>query len=280
MKLSELYCCFSVPLLWPPFCSWLFSHPMLELYQAFSKPLSTAAFASGIFIACGIGINLCTKLWCNTEFCPLPAMCSSWIFFVTDSILCLVDSWASVIQLNLVFAPDALDFSVFETTVSRIDAWGNALLHGIAAAFWCLQLSPCIVNDAFVLFITRINRLNFSQFSGVFEFRFSIAHSCFSLFWAAFPILVQASGHLWSGRDVVWIFVSLRPDHKNPSGGVSFNKVNLVKPVHESDRFLSPSTFQLSSIRFLVLHPKSVWVWPDDINVFQWNREWLFFWHV
>ena len=48
-------------------------------------------------------------------------MCSSRILFVTDSILCLVDSWA-VMQLNLVFASDALAFSVFETTVSRMHA--------------------------------------------------------------------------------------------------------------------------------------------------------------
>ena len=45
-----------------------------------------------------------------------------------------MDSWASVIQLNLVFASDALAFSVFETTVSCVNARGNALLHGIAAA--------------------------------------------------------------------------------------------------------------------------------------------------
>ena len=58
------------------------------------------------------------------------------------------------------------------------------------------------------------------------------------------PILVQASGHMWSGRDVVWMFVSLHPDHIYPFGGVSFNNVNLVKPVQESDRCLLPSTFQ------------------------------------
>ena len=37
---------------------------------------------------------------------------------------------------------------------------------------WCLQLSPCILNDVLVPFITLINRINFSQFSGAFEFRF------------------------------------------------------------------------------------------------------------
>ena len=33
-----------------------------ENFSNFSHSLSTAAFASGIFIAWGIGINLCTKL--------------------------------------------------------------------------------------------------------------------------------------------------------------------------------------------------------------------------
>ena len=42
------------------------------------------------------------------------------MLFVTDSTLW--DSWASVIQLNLVFASDALAFSVFGTMVSRMHA--------------------------------------------------------------------------------------------------------------------------------------------------------------
>ena len=103
--------------------------------SSFFYSLSTGAFASGIFIACGIGTNVRTKLYCNTDVCAFPAMCSSWILFVTDSILCLVHSCASVIQLNLVFASDVSASSVFETMVSRMHAWENALLHGIAAAF-------------------------------------------------------------------------------------------------------------------------------------------------
>ena len=213
------------------------------IVSSFFHSLSTVAFASGIFIACGIGIKLCTKLQCNAEFCPFPAMCSSWILFVTDSILCLVDSWASVIQLNLVFASDALAFSVFETTVSRKHAWENALLHGIAAAFALLMMS---------LYSSSLGSIEQIPLKSLAcsSFGFSITHSCFSLLWAAFPILVQASGHMWSGRDVVWIFVSLTPDHIYPFGGVSFNYVNLVKPVHESDRFRFPSPFQWSAIRF------------------------------
>ena len=61
MEQSELYWCFSVPLLWRHFCSWLFSHPMLELSQVFP-----------FLVHCCLGIwnlhrlrhrnELCTKL--------------------------------------------------------------------------------------------------------------------------------------------------------------------------------------------------------------------------
>ena len=59
-------------------------------------------------------------------------------------------------------------------------------------------------------------------------------------------------------------FLSVSPNHINPFGWVSFNNVNLPKPVHES-----VSSFFLCYIQIGVS-------WPDDINVFQWNREWLF----
>ena len=87
-----------------------------------------------IFIAWGMGMNLWTKLSCKTEFCPLPAMWSSWLLFETDSILGLADSCGSAIQLNLVFVWDASAFPFFNTAVSRMPAWAIVLLHGIAAA--------------------------------------------------------------------------------------------------------------------------------------------------
>ena len=73
---------------------------------------------------------------------------------------------------------------------------------------------------------------------------FSIAHFCFSLRFDASDICFHISGHTLSGLEVVCYLVSLSPDHENPSGGFSFNTVNLVKPVHASDNSLSPSTFQ------------------------------------
>ena len=48
------------------------------IFSSFSHYLSTAAFAAGIFMAWGIGINLCTKLWCCSELSPFRAIWSSW----------------------------------------------------------------------------------------------------------------------------------------------------------------------------------------------------------
>ena len=76
------------------------------------------------------------------------------------------------------------------------------------------------------------------------SFGFSRAHLCFAFFIAASDINFHMSGHTLSGREVVCFLVSLPPDHVYPSGGLSFNKMNLVKLVHASDNSLSPSTFQ------------------------------------
>ena len=181
------------------------------IVSSFFHSLYTADFASGIFIACGKGINLCTKLWWFIEFYPLPAKCSSWILFVTDSVLCLVDSCASVIQLNLVLASDALVLSVFETTVSRVHAWENALLHGIAAAF---DVSNCCLvfflkkNDVFVFFITRNTRINSFQSSGMFEFLFL---DC--------PLLFFSS--LSGFSNVIWTWCRLEFCQSSPGSHIS-----------------------------------------------------------
>ena len=78
------------------------------------------------------------------------------------------------------------------------------------------------------------------------SFGFSMAHFCFALRlrFDASDMCFHISGHTLSGLEVVCFLVSLSPDHVYPSGGLSFNKINLVKPVHASDNSLSPSTFQ------------------------------------
>ena len=165
-------------------------------------------------------------------------MCSSWILFITDSILCLVDSWASEIQLNLVFASDALAFSVFETTVSRVHAWGNSLLHGIAAAF-------DVSNFHLAFFIKSLCS------SSLFLF-----FSSLSAFSNSYPRVRPHVIWTWCRLD----FCQSPPRPLFLFGGVSFNHVNLTNPFHESDKLLFKSTFQQSSTRFSCMTSRSVWV--------------------
>ena len=87
------------------------------------------------------------------------------------------------------------------------------------------------------------------------SFGFSIVHFCFALLFASSDICFHISGHSLAGLEVVCFLVSPPPDHVYPSGGLSFNKMNLVKPVHASDNSLSPSTFQQSSIFSPTIHP-------------------------
>ena len=81
-----------------------------------------------------------------------------------------------------------------------------------------------------------LNRLALSSFG------FSIAHFCFA-FSSLHQTYASTSGHTLSGPEVVRFLVSLSPDHVCPSGGLSFNQMSLVKPVHASDNSRSPPTY-------------------------------------
>ena len=89
-------------------------------------------------------------------------------------------------------------------------------------------------------FIVWLSEEYSSELSGIVEFGFSMAHLCFAFFSAASDKCVHISGHTLSGPEIVCFLVSLYLDHVYPSGGLSFNKMNLVKPVSASDNSLSP----------------------------------------
>ena len=151
---------------------------------------------------------------------------------------------------------------------------------GHYSCLWCLQLSPCILNDVFVFFVARINRINPLKSLACSSFGFSSAHSCFSLLWVAFPILVQASGHMWSGRDVVLDFCqSLTGPHT--SFWRSFVQQCESRETSPRIRQISVS-FDIPMVinSFFLCYIQIGVSWPDDINVFQWNKEWFFLRHV
>ena len=102
----KMYCsafipCFSDHLIFASDFRQLPCRDFLEFFPLFS----TAAFASGTFIAWGIGINLCTRLQRLNEFKPFPAMWSSWYLREAPSIRILIDSSASTMHAYFVLRP-------------------------------------------------------------------------------------------------------------------------------------------------------------------------------
>ena len=80
--------------------------------SSFSLSFCPAAFASSIYIAWGIGINLCTKLWWINELIPSPAMWSSWSLCRVPPKSFLTDSSASTMHAYFVLrVPEELQVS-------------------------------------------------------------------------------------------------------------------------------------------------------------------------
>ena len=104
-----------------------------------------------------------------------------------------------------------------------------------AATYWVLSSNATGIGISNFLRAVFMVRLNSSSSGSIKKIprRFDQSDICFHI-----------SGHTLSGLDFVCFLVSLPPEHENPSGGLSFNKMHLVKNVHASDNSLSPSTFQ------------------------------------
>ena len=120
----------------------------------------------------------------------------------------------------------------------------NGILQGIAAGIGTS-------NFLRAAFLMSLNSSSFVSMKNIpfnclalWSFVFSFVHFCFAFFFAASDMCFHISSHTLSGLEVVCFLVSLSPDHVYPSGGLSFNKMNLVKPVHASDNSFSPSTLQ------------------------------------
>ena len=117
-------------------------------------------------------------------------------------------------------------------------------LQGIAAGIGTSNfLRAALIDCELELFIAWFDEVFSSQFSDIIEFWFLDGPSLFCFLLAASDMHVHISGHMPSGREVFCFLVGFLLDHVYPSSGLSFSKMNLVKPVHASDNS-SPSTFQ------------------------------------
>ena len=166
----------------------------------------------------------------------LRQMWSSWYLCGTPSNHILIGSSASTILAYLV-----LRFPILRQVCPLQFA---GVLQSIAAGIGISNFLRAFFHGVFKFFIIRFNKKTPRNLLALSSFGFSIAHFCFALLFAASDICFNISGHTLSGLVVVCFLVSLSPDHAYPSGGLSFNKMNLVMPVHASDNSLSPSTFQ------------------------------------
>ena len=140
-------------------------------------------------------------------------------------------------------------------------AFPNTAAGFTAAIYWCFKRQCCwhrnfqLSTSVFFMFFFCFCFKKKSSYAGSMKkiprhclalssLGFSIAHLCFAFRFDASDICFRISGHTLSGFEVVCFLIGLSPDQVYPSGGCSFNKMNLVKPVHASDNSLSLSTFQ------------------------------------
>ena len=150
-----------------------------QKFLQFSHFLSTAAFASRLFIAWGIEMNLCTRLQWLIELNLFSAMWSSWSFGRVLSKHFLRDSRASMMHACFDFRI-SLDSSKVSLCRKR------------------LQLTKASVGSSnfFHPFLVSLNSLSSGSikkmplaFRALSSFGYSIAHCCFSFRSSAFDIL-------------------------------------------------------------------------------------------
>ena len=111
-----------------------------RIFSSFSHSSSTAAFAAGIFIAWGIGINLCAKLqWCS----GLLLFLAMWSSLTSGTILSMrsffdssaskthayFDLWSSIL-------PQVTPYLLFAFTRHSVDCWNFHSVH----SWWSLWI--------------------------------------------------------------------------------------------------------------------------------------------
>ena len=147
----------------------------------------------------------------------------------------LVDSSASTMHAYLVFR-----FSMLQVFPRQLTGVLQGIAAGIIISNFLRSFFMVCLNSSSSGSMKKISR-NCLALSSL---GFSVAHFCSAFRFDASDVCFRKSGHTLSGREFFCFLVGLPLDLVFPSGGLSFNEMNLVKPVHASDDSLSPSTFQ------------------------------------
>ena len=167
-------------------------------------------------------------------------MWSSRFLDCKDSAHCLIDSWDSTVQSNIVLDSFSLPIFGFALVFTML----GCLFSRHRGSHNSFQFSSCVFKNFKVFSVVYTNT---NKFLSVLE------HCRALVFLLRLPVFpdsqrlyqfFQTSGHTWSSLVVLWIFVNLPPDHIFPFGSFSVNRVNFVNPFQELDECLLESTFQ------------------------------------
>ena len=172
--------------------------------------LATASFASGTFIAWGIGINLCTNLQWVNELYPLPAMWSSWSFGRDDSNRF---SWTHEPPrcMHVLFF-----FFKKKNLVGIITLCFSFLMpRSVSSFLFCKAPPPALELPTFSLRLWLFLYFHhlpdrWNKCLPVFAHYRAVASRLPTLAFLSserlFPFLDQTSGHKYSGLVVAWFF--------------------------------------------------------------------------
>ena len=229
-------------------CFW-FSSAAMPGFSSVFPTLLHCCFASGIFNAWGISMNLWTRLKWVIKFIHVAVMWSCWGLCPAPSNLGLV----AFVGIN--------NTSVFCLVFPNIALGFSTVLYRYFARHCCwhrnFQLSPSGFHCELEFFIVWFNKEYSSQLSGIVELWFLKSPSLFLLFFlAASGINFHTSGHTTSGREF-FLFPCKSPTWTMYilSGGLSFNWTNLVNPVPCIWQFLFSIHFPVIICVFPTLRP-------------------------
>ena len=226
-------------------------------------------------VHCGFCIWIFHPLWHRDELvCDAT---SKWILCLSCG---LRDIWAEKVPLVALWIREIPRFN--HKSFSESSRMQSPIVQTLSWCRWVVFSTACLVPQVFPVFSSRFWWISLYSASpgsikwiplillALSSFGFSLGHSCFSWFWAASPIFVQTSGHIWSGLVVAWIFVSLLPDHIYPFGGFSFNSLNLVNLSKNLTNVCSnrhSSNRQCFFLRHIELNSRFIVMTTDEVTL-------------
>ena len=176
---------------------------------------------------------------------PFPAIRSSCVLDYKDSARCLVDLWDSTTQPYNVLTSFPLPIFGSAFALSMVKCCLSILSQGMSGATSLSSLLRAFFENFWILFVIWIDKVTSSQFSSIVKFWLFF---CPFLFFSILSRFTNFRPYfwtyiIWSRRRLIFCHSSPGP-HISFFGSFSFNRMNFVNPVQESEKCLLESTSQ------------------------------------